>query len=122
VPGFQKIKLAHPPVQRHFAHALLAPATKQPGAFGTQCQQAQPAFDGLAGRARRRGSALGQVADAVPWSALSLDTVNKRFTLGVPKDTLKDAPGFDKGHWPAMADKSWSGVLHKFYGTTDAGL
>jgi hypothetical protein len=29
---------------------------------------------------------------------------------------------YAKGHWPAMADKSWSGVLHKFYGTTDAGL
>jgi hypothetical protein len=65
---------------------------------------------------------LGDKLFAVPWSALALDTVNKRFTLGVPKDTLKDAPGFDKGHWPAMADKSWTGVLHKFYGTSDAGI
>ena len=65
---------------------------------------------------------LGDKLFAVPWSALSLDTVNKRFTLGVLKDALKDAPGFDKARWPSMADKTWAGVLHKFYGTTDPGL
>lgn len=61
---------------------------------------------------------MGDKLFAVPWSALALDTENKRFTLEV----MKDAPGFDKEHWPTMADKTWSGALHKFYGTTDAGL
>jgi hypothetical protein len=46
-----------------------------------------------------------------------LDTVNKRFTLNVPKATLKDAPGFDKDHWPAMADGTWASGVHRFYGT-----
>ena len=61
---------------------------------------------------------MGDKLFAVPWSALTLDTVNKRFTLGVPKDSLKDAPGFDKDHWPSMADREWSNGVHKFYGTT----
>jgi hypothetical protein len=43
--------------------------------------------------------------------------VNKRFTLGVPKDALSDAPGFDKGHWPSMSDRTWAHGVHKFYGT-----
>lgn len=61
---------------------------------------------------------LGDKLFAVPWAALSLDTENKRFTLNVKKDALKDAPGFDKDHWPTMADSSWVGGVNKFYGTT----
>ena len=60
---------------------------------------------------------LGDKLFAVPWSALTLDTANKRFTLAVPKDTLKDAPGFDKDHWPSMADPTWASGVYKFYGT-----
>lgn len=63
---------------------------------------------------------MGDKLFAVPWSALRLDTANKRFTLNVPKDTLKDAPGFDEDHWPSMADKAWASGVHKFYGTTNA--
>ena len=59
---------------------------------------------------------MGGKLFAVPWSALALDTSNKRFTLNVPKDTLKDAPGFDKDHWPAMSDQTWAAGVHKFYG------
>ncbi len=64
---------------------------------------------------------LGDKLFAVPWAALKLDTVNKRFTLDVRKETLKEAPGFDKDHWPSMSDKTWAGGVHKFYGTTYSG-
>ncbi len=60
---------------------------------------------------------MGDKLFAVPWGALSLDTVNKRFTLNVSKDTLKEAPGFDKDNWPSMSDSTWAGGVHKFYGT-----
>lgn len=52
---------------------------------------------------------------AVPWSALRLDTENKRFVLDVAKDRLKDAPGFDKSHWPDMADQTWQNEIHGYY-------
>jgi hypothetical protein len=52
---------------------------------------------------------------AVPWDALKLDTVNKRFELEVQKDRLKHAPGFDKDHWPDMADQSWADEIHAYY-------
>lgn len=60
---------------------------------------------------------LGDKLFAVPWAALVLDTVNKRFTLNVVKTALKDAPGFDKDHWPTMSDRTWASGVHKFYGT-----
>jgi sporulation protein YlmC with PRC-barrel domain len=64
---------------------------------------------------------LGDKLFAVPWAALKLDTVNKRFTLNVPKAVLKDAPGFNKDNWPSMSDETWASGVHKFYGTSYAG-
>lgn len=58
---------------------------------------------------------LGEKLFAVPWSALALDTENKRFMLNVSKSHLENAPGFDKDSWPNFADKSWSENIHKFY-------
>lgn len=60
---------------------------------------------------------LGEKLFAVPWSALSLDTVNKRFILDVDKSRLKDAPGFDKDDWPDMADERWAQGIHTYYGS-----
>lgn len=54
---------------------------------------------------------------AVPWQLLVLDTANHRFVLDVPKDKLVNAPGFDKHHWPDMADAKWQDTVHDFYGT-----
>ena len=60
---------------------------------------------------------MGEKLFAVPWNALKFDTKNKRFTLNVAKDRLTEAPGFDRNHWPNMADQSWAGEIHSFYGT-----
>jgi sporulation protein YlmC with PRC-barrel domain len=59
---------------------------------------------------------MGEKLFAVPWGALTLDTKNKRFVLNVEKDRLKNAPGFDKDHWPDMADQSWAREIHSYYG------
>ncbi|MCY1419376.1 PRC-barrel domain protein [compost metagenome] len=61
---------------------------------------------------------LGEKLFAVPWRALTLDTEQKRFTLDVDRNRLKDAPGFDKGHWPDMADQHWQLEISRFYGST----
>ena len=54
---------------------------------------------------------------AVPWSALILDTRNKRFLLNVEKERLRDAPGFDKDDWPNMKDEVWASKVRSYYGT-----
>src|ERR1700689_1120158 len=43
---------------------------------------------------------MGDRLFAVPSAALKLDAVNKRFTLNASKEHLKNAPGFNKDHWP----------------------
>lgn len=61
---------------------------------------------------------VGEKLFAVPWSALTLDTVNKRFVLNVTKESLEKAPGFEKDHWPDMASPTWESSIHAYYGTT----
>ena len=58
---------------------------------------------------------LGDKLFAIPWSALTLDTEDKCFIFEVDKETLEKAPGFDKDHWPAMADERWARSIHSHY-------
>ena len=58
---------------------------------------------------------MGEKLFAVPWNALHLDTVNKRFVLNVERERLQDAPGFDKDQWPDMADAEWARGIHAYY-------
>ena len=60
---------------------------------------------------------MGDKLFAVPWQALQLDTVNKRFILDCAKEKLENAPGFDKDQWPDMASAEFGGQIHGFYGT-----
>lgn len=63
---------------------------------------------------------MGEKLFAVPWQALTLDTENKRFLLDVSRERLEQAPGFDKNHWPDMADATWARSIHAYYGTQAA--
>jgi sporulation protein YlmC with PRC-barrel domain len=58
---------------------------------------------------------LGEKLFAVPWEALTLDTVNKCFVLDVNHERLANAPGFDKDMWPDMADSTWQKGITDFY-------
>jgi hypothetical protein len=60
---------------------------------------------------------IGDKLFAIPWQALTLDTDNECFVLDVDKERLENAPGFDKDHWPSMADQRWASDLHTYYGT-----
>src|SRR5450759_1446398 len=59
---------------------------------------------------------MGDKLFAIPWSALKVDTVEKQFILNVDKELLKSAPGFDKDHWPNMADLNWATNVFTYYG------
>ena len=58
---------------------------------------------------------MGAKLLAIPWSALTLDAAQKRFVLSVTREQLENAPGFDKDHWPAMADRGWAAAVHDHY-------
>jgi len=59
---------------------------------------------------------MGEKLFAAPWTALTLDTTNKRFVLNVEKERLVKSPGFNKDQWPDRADQSWSKKYHTYAG------
>lgn len=67
------------------------------------------------------GSFLGMGGKlfALPWTSIQYDKPKESFILNVEKDKLKNAPGFDKDHWPEMKteylttiNNYWSNVKH----------
>ena len=59
---------------------------------------------------------IGDKLFAIPWRALTLDVERKCFILDIDAERLKAAPGFDKDHWPSMADTTWASEVHSYYG------
>ena len=59
---------------------------------------------------------MGDKLFAIPWEAMRLDQENKCFVLDVDRETLENAPGFDKDNWPEFADRSWGAEVHEHYG------
>jgi len=43
---------------------------------------------------------IGEKYFAIPYQLLKIDPSNERFVLNQNKETLMNAPGFDKDHWP----------------------
>lgn len=58
---------------------------------------------------------VGDKLFAIPWSALVLDALHKRFIFNVSKQLLEAAPGFDQDHWPSKADPAWATQVHDSY-------
>lgn len=58
---------------------------------------------------------MGDKLFAVPWDAMRLDTANHCLVLDVSKERLRDAPGFDKNHWPDFADTSITNRIGEYY-------
>jgi sporulation protein YlmC with PRC-barrel domain len=59
---------------------------------------------------------LGDKLFAIPWQAITVDTVKKQLILNADKALLEKAPGFDKDNWPDMADLSLGTTLYGYYG------
>jgi len=59
---------------------------------------------------------MGNKLFAVPWHALHVNEADHEFLLNVDRNTLENAPGFDKDNWPDMADPDWGNQIHSHYG------
>ena len=53
---------------------------------------------------------------AVPWDALGFSDDRKIVRLDITKKDLKQAPGFDKKHWPDLSSRDQAIVIYEFYG------
>ncbi len=60
---------------------------------------------------------MGSKLFAIPWSVLHWTRDKEHYVLDLDKDTLKNAPGFDKKHWPDSSSK-WEQqreIINQFY-------
>lgn len=72
---------------------------------------------------------IGDKLFAVPWSSLRIDETEHQFILNVDRQTLENAPGFDKDNWPDMGDPAFESAVYGHFGaapyyehhTTEAG-
>jgi sporulation protein YlmC with PRC-barrel domain len=60
---------------------------------------------------------MGDKLFAIPWDSIQSTNESGKYMLNVDKEKLKNAPGFDKGQWPEMADESWGAGIYKYYGS-----
>ncbi len=64
---------------------------------------------------------IGEKYHAIPWKAINYrpdvdkKANDEKFVMRVEKDRIKQAEGFDKDHWPNMADQQWARSLHSYY-------
>lgn len=59
---------------------------------------------------------MGDKLFAVPWQALQLDQQDEQVLLDVPRETLENAPGFDKDNWPDFAESGYGDRVYEHYG------
>jgi sporulation protein YlmC with PRC-barrel domain len=61
---------------------------------------------------------LGDKLFAIPWEALTWGLEDHAFILDIDKDVLKNAPGFDKDHWPTddQSGAGWLLDIYEYYG------
>lgn len=60
---------------------------------------------------------LGDKLFAIPWDMLNVDTENKEIVVDLSKETLENAPGFDKDNWPDLHDRTWVADVYRYYGS-----
>lgn len=51
----------------------------------------------------------------VPWEVIHFTPNGKKILLDVSKLDLKNAPGFDKNHWPDFSDAQQQVTIYEFY-------
>lgn len=63
---------------------------------------------------------IGEKLFAIPYKLLSLDTDNHAFVLDQDKETIENAPGFDKDHWPETNDQNFEGTNDSYWDNTNS--
>ena len=60
---------------------------------------------------------MGNKLFALPWASLEFSATGNKLVLGMDKEKLKSAPGFDPAaKWPDFADRMWGSSIHTYYG------
>lgn len=58
---------------------------------------------------------IGDKLFAIPFVKFGIDENNKCFVLNISKEVLKEAPGFDKNHWPDFSSDEFKEQIYAYY-------
>jgi sporulation protein YlmC with PRC-barrel domain len=58
---------------------------------------------------------VGKKFHAVPWQALNPSDDGNYYILRADRETISQAPGFDKARWPDMTDRKWTGEIDRYW-------
>jgi sporulation protein YlmC with PRC-barrel domain len=58
---------------------------------------------------------MGEKLFAIPFSSFKYQLDGNKYVLDVPRNKLKEAPGFDVNHWPPMVEEKWNRDIHAYY-------
>ncbi len=58
---------------------------------------------------------VGHKYHAIPWQALEPGDDGRYYVLHADRETISQAPGFDKAKWPDMADRRWSADIDRYW-------
>lgn len=57
----------------------------------------------------------GSKYHAIPWQALTPGDDGKYYVLQADREIISQAPGFDRGRWPDLADQRWSADVDRYW-------
>jgi len=58
---------------------------------------------------------VGKKFHAIPWQALQPSDNGNHYILHADRETISQAPGFDKARWPDMADRNWNAEIDRYW-------
>jgi len=58
---------------------------------------------------------VGKKFHAIPWQALQPSDDGNYYILHADRETISQAPGFDKARWPDMADRQWNAEIDRYW-------
>ncbi|HYD63666.1 MAG TPA: PRC-barrel domain-containing protein [Noviherbaspirillum sp.] len=58
---------------------------------------------------------VGSKLHAIPWQALEPSDDGNYYILHADRETISQAPGFDKARWPDMTDQKWHAEIDRYW-------
>ena len=58
---------------------------------------------------------VGRKFHAIPWQALQPSDDGNFYILHADRETINQAPGFDKARWPDMTDRKWNAEIDRYW-------
>lgn len=58
---------------------------------------------------------VGKKFHAIPWQALQPSDDGNYYILHADRETISQAPGFDKARWPDMTDRKWQAEIDRYW-------